>query len=274
MEKIGKFTFDDYRNYLIDNPFHKDLGINLDSYCWETCKITDPLHNVSPNLSDSFAADLEDLIHLHYLVTKRKSITILEFGVGKSTIVFDHALRKNYENYHDYVSTELRRFNLFECHSVDSSEKYIENTKKIAATTRVVYHHSSCITSTFNDRICTYYNNLPNICPDFIYLDAPDQYSPSGDIRGIHTRHQDRLPMAADILAIEHFLLPGTLIAVDGRVANARFLKENLQRNWTFRHFEKLDQCFFELTEPQLGDSNKKQLDFQLGEEFFDRIIT
>ena len=33
--------------------------------------------------------------------------------------------------------------------------------------------------------------------------------------------------MAADILAIEHFLVSGTLIVVDGRTANARFLKAN-----------------------------------------------
>ena len=29
--------------------------------------------------------------------------------------------------------------------------------------------------------------------------------------------------MAADILSIEHFLHPGTLIVIDGRTANARF---------------------------------------------------
>ena len=61
---------------------------------------------------------------------------------------------------------------------------------------------------TFDDRICTYYEKLPNICPDFIYLDGPDIYAPKNEIRGISTSHKDSLPMAADILAIEHFLLP------------------------------------------------------------------
>ena len=42
--------------------------------------------------------ELDDLIRLHYLVTTRKVTTILEFGVGKSTIVFDHALRINKTN--------------------------------------------------------------------------------------------------------------------------------------------------------------------------------
>ena len=35
--------------------------------------------------------------------------------------------------------------------------------------------------------------------------------------------------MSADILVFEHFLQPGTLIVVDGRAANARFLKTNLE---------------------------------------------
>ena len=77
----------------------------------------------------------------------------------------------------------------------------------------------------FNNRVCTYYDPIPNICPDLIYLDGPDQFSPEKDIRGISTRHQDRMPMSGDILTFEHFLQPGTLIIVDGRTANARFLK-------------------------------------------------
>ena len=108
----------------------------------------------------------------------------------------------------------------------------------------------------FNDRVCTFYNNLPNICPDFIYIDAPDQFSVGGDIRGISTRHEDRLPMSADILSIEHFLLPGTLIVIDGRTANARFLEKNLQRNWEYFHSEEFDQHFFELKEKPLKSKN------------------
>ena len=61
--------------------------------------------------------------------------------------------------------------------------------------------------------------------PDFIYLDAPDYYSVISDVNGYSTRHADSMPMCGDILAIEHFLQPGTLIVVDGRAANARFLK-------------------------------------------------
>lgn len=55
--------------------------------------------------------------------------------------------------------------------------------------------------------------------------------------------------MAADVLSIEHFLLPGTLIVVDGRTANARLLRANFQRDWLYYYLEDFDQHFFELCE-------------------------
>jgi hypothetical protein len=68
--------------------------------------------------------------------------------------------------------------------------------------------------------------------------------------------------MSGDILGMEHFLLPGTLIIVDGRAANARFLKLNLQRNWHYQYISEFDQHFFELIEEPLGPINKAQLHF------------
>ena len=110
---------------------------------------------------------------------------------------------------------------------------------------------------------------MPNICPDFIYVDGPDQFSAKGFIRGVTTNHPDKLPMSGDLLAIEHFLLPGTLIVVDGRTANARFLKANLQRNWIYFHNKNADQHYFELNEDPLGIFNKRQIDFCLGYKYY-----
>ena len=36
--------------------------------------------------------------------------------------------------------------------------------------------------------------------------------------------------MSCDILMIENFLMPGTIIVVDGRGANAEFLRKNFKR--------------------------------------------
>ena len=61
-------------------------------------KLTVSRHTRSKVLTKSIlnvVIELDDLIRLHYLVTSRKVMTILEFGVGKSSIVFDHALQIN-----------------------------------------------------------------------------------------------------------------------------------------------------------------------------------
>ena len=70
--------------------------------------------------------------------------------------------------------------------------------------------------------------------------------------------------MSADLLLMEPFLLPGTLIVIDGRTANARFLKNNLQRDWEYHHHADEDIHTFELVEKPLGKLNAKQIDFCL----------
>ena len=255
-----------HKDYLNTHPFHSLLGIDLADYGDLNQKIVkDKYHSVNPDLNVPFAAELDDLIRLHFLITTRKVTTILEFGVGKSSVVFDHALEYNKKKHLSFVKKNLRRSHPFECYSIDNSKKWIDQVKKEFKTKNVHYHYTPCRHSTFNDRICTLYDNIPNICPDLIYLDGPDQFSPEGSINGISTNSPDRLPMSADILKFEHFLLPGTLIVIDGRTANARFLKANLQRQWEYYNFENYDQHVFELKEKPLGPFNKRQIDFCLG---------
>lgn len=99
--------------------------------------------------------------------------------------------------------------------------------------------------TTFNHRICTEYEKLPLVNPDFIYLDGPGQECSIGSNSGINVKHQDFMPMSIDILKIENFLIPGTIILVDGRTINARFLKNNFQRSWKYIHDKNNDQSIF-----------------------------
>jgi hypothetical protein len=220
--------------------------------------------SVDPYNKVPFPAEFVDLVRLHFLVRERKVINILEFGVGKSTAVFNDALIKNYHEHYEYVIKNLRKVDPFRCVSVDNSEHWINLVKQSYNLDRVTLQYSEVIMGQFNGRICTYYESMPNVCPDLIYLDGPGQQNAKGDIRGIHTRDMERLPMAADLLAIEHFLLPGTLIVVDGRAANARFLKANFQRNWDYSYSRDFDQHFFELIESPLGPYNARQICFCL----------
>lgn len=224
-----------------------------------------------------FPPEFDDLCRLHYITISRKVTTILEFGLGKSTSIFGNALYLNKKNFYKYSSKNLRRGNLYESHSIDNYQSWINQTREnipeyLFNGNYVNLHLSKLITSEFNGRICTFYDPLPNISPDLIYLDGPDQYSAIGDIRGLSSKHQDRMPMSGDILALEHFLQPGTLIIVDGRTANARFLSSNFQRKWAHYHSYKWDQHFFELQETPLGIYNERMIRHCLGNEFFDRI--
>tara|TARA_B100000315_G_C14463417_1_gene534831 strand:+ start:166 stop:984 length:819 start_codon:yes stop_codon:yes gene_type:complete len=260
----------DYQNYLVDYPIHEFFDIDLNT-CGEIEKkvIRPPYESVDPENVTPISVELDDLIRLHHLIISRKVTTILEIGVGKSTTVFDHALSVNKLEHQKFVTENLRRTNAFECHSIDNNEEWIDSVKaEFPNLKNTEFHFCPCEIGTFNSKICTYYNNVPNICPDFIYLDAPDQFSVNGDIRGLSTNHPDRMPMSADILAIEHFLTPGTLVVVDGRTANARFLKTNLQRDWDYWHSKEYDQHFFELKEEPLGIYNQRQVEFCLGRDW------
>lgn len=263
LEKIG------YEKYLEQHPFTDFLNIRISDYKkkHKIGKISKKLKSdiwssVSPDFKEPYQIELDDLIRLHYLVTSRKVTTILEFGVGVSTFVLNHALVENEKKYKRFVTTNLRRANAFELHSVDNDKKWIKYVRNKYELNNTFLYHENCRMGTFRDRICTYYDQIPNVCPDFIYLDAPHQFSVLGQIKGISTRHLDRVPMAADILSIEHFLLPGTLIVVDGRTANARFLERNFQRNWKYTTNPNYDQHFFELVEKPLGYLNLNQMQF------------
>lgn len=260
-----------YKDYCVKNSIHKLVDIDLDQYGELNKKKGKSLYEtVDPNNKIPFPPELDDLIRLHFLVTSRKVMNILEFGVGKSTVVFADAIRRNKENYESFVKKNLRRSDPFKVYSIENSEEWIEICKSNFSPdliSFVEFYFSEVEMTTFNGRVCTMYEELPNVCPDLIYLDAPDQFSVKGEVRGISTRSPDRVPMSADILLIEPFLLPGTLIIVDGRTANARFLKNNLQRDWKYNHFVKEDIHIFELVEPPLGLYNEKQIEFCLSKE-------
>jgi hypothetical protein len=262
-----------YKKYIKNNSLHKLVGIKLNSLANIRVKKIKPLYySVNPNIKEAFAAELDDLTRLHYLIISRKVTTILEFGIGKSTLIFNDALIKNKKKYKEFVGENLRRSNSFECHSVDNHHKWIKKVRLNNNLKNVNYYHTQLKMGTFNGRACTFYKNIPNVCPDFIYLDGPDQFSAKGFVNGISTNHPDRLPMAGDILVLEHFFLPGTLLVVDGRTANARFLKTNLQRDWIYCYDKNADQHYFELSEDPVGVYNKKQINFCLGISFYDRL--
>jgi hypothetical protein len=244
----------------------------------DAAKEKSPFESVDVANKEPYRPEWDDLSTLFALVRQRKVTQPLEFGCGFSTVLIAHALVLNESDWGTYTRSELRRGNPYIHHVVDDEPDFISLTKSRippALSRYVAFHFSRVRMTTFADRICTEYELLPNVCPDFIYLDGPGGggFSAQGEINGISTRDIDRPNMACDILRMEHFLLPGTLILVDGRTANARFLKANLQREWRHEHDVEADQHYFEMIEEPLGIWNRRQLEFCLGADWRSRPL-
>jgi hypothetical protein len=105
--------------------------------------------------------------------------------------------------------------------------------------------------------MCHAYDELPNVIPEFIYLDAPGTADVKGSLRGMTFQNCiDRTVISADPCIFEPTLLPGCYIVIDGRTNNARFLKRNFQRSWKYEWLKDRDVTTFELMEEPLGQLN------------------
>ena len=113
-----------------------------------------------------------------------------------------------------------------------------------------------------NSRFCTQYQKLPLVSPDFIYLDGPNLFTVINKMNNFSTDFKDGMPMVGDIIKIEYFLTPGTIIVTDGRTANAEFLMNNFQRKWLYTYDREFDQNIFYLDSKPLGKWNNLQLKF------------
>lgn len=213
-----------------------------------------------------FPPDYEDLVRLHKLVRQRKCFTILEFGVGYSTIVLADALRKNEEDWNSLANRpEIRNRFMFEIFSVDTSLIWLEKTKELlpkGLVNRTHLIHTGVTIGTYHDQLCHYYDLLPDVIADFIYVDGPFAKDVKGDIRGMTFACEERTVMSADLLLMEPTFLPGTFILIDGRTNNARFLQRNFKRTYSFFWDKEADLTTFELTEERLGKYNVIGSDF------------
>lgn len=203
----------------------------------------------------ALAPDVNDLVRLHRLVRERPCFTVVEFGIGCSTIAIAHALAACEQERGGAVRDAApRNTRLFQLFSVDANEGWIQHTlERLPAglVDRVHVTHSSVSATTFAGRLCHTYDVLPDVVPDLIYLDGPDPADVKGSVRGLSFSTPERTVMAADILLMEPTLLPGTVVVVDGRESNVRFLLRNLQRPFT--RVREGDATILELDEPRLG---------------------
>jgi hypothetical protein len=210
--------------------------------------------------SSQFAPEPEDLARIHRLIRIRKSLTVLELGVGYSTIVIAHALRKNEQEFNALSpAPELRNRFLFRCFTVDASTHWLKLAEERFPTELrpyVAFCQSMVRIGTHNGQLCHFYERLPDVVPDFVYLDGPDPKDVQGSINGMSFQCDERTVMAADPLLMESTMLPGFFMLVDGRSNNCRFLERNLTRKFKITWDRSGDVTTFELDEERLGQVN------------------
>ncbi|MDR2626203.1 MAG: hypothetical protein LBC37_07720 [Zoogloeaceae bacterium] len=249
-------ALDYFRREGLDRYFSVEAEYALSAY-----DAIDPANKVP------YPPDVDDLVRLHRLIRERRVLTVLEFGVGFSTIVMADALAKNKADHEaDFLAEGIRCLYPFSLFSVDADANWIGIVQKNAKCMGggVNFLHSAVHIGTFHDRLCHYYDALPDVMPDFIYLDGPAGDQVVGHVDGSSfAGNMERTVMSADLLRLEPTLTPGTFILVDGRVNNARFLRNNFQREWKMLRDDEADITTFELCEPPLGVHNRRRLKFQ-----------
>jgi hypothetical protein len=222
--------------------------------------------SVMPDLATPYPPDAGDLVRLHKLVRERKCFTILEFGVGYSTVIMADALRQNERDWNNLASRpEIRNRHMFRIFSVDTSKKWIDVAQgriPDGLSEYITLHHSDAEIGTFEGRLCHFYTHLPDVIADFIYLDGPLPAEVKGSIRGMTFQCPERTVMSGDLLLMEPTFLPGTFILVDGRTNNARFLERHFSRQYRVHWDKDGDITTFELDEERLGKYNLLGSDF------------
>lgn len=254
--------FDQHRQYIEDNQldaiidFHENIDYQESAFDHVSGKMTMPL-----------PPEAADLVRLHQLIRQRKCFTVVEFGLGYSTLIMADALAKNDADWQRLQNKpEIRNRFMFQIFSLDASEEWIALTKsKIPSylQTRIHMQHSRVGIGTFNGQLCHYYDTLHDVVPDFVYLDGPSAKDVQGSVHGLSFGCDERTVMAADLLLMEPTFLPGTFILVDGRTNNARFLERNFSRQYSVCWHREQDITTFELNEERLGKYN------HLGSDFF-----
>lgn len=179
-----------------------------------------------------------DLANLHRIIRRLRPTVVIEFGCGFSSLAMGHALKMN-------AAQTGKKGKL---HVVEAVEKWADNVRgKLADLSDFIeIRHSQPKSLLLGAQVCHVYADLPNVRPDFIYLDGPDVKDVKGSINGL-TAAGLQYACAADPCLYEWGLYPGFQMLVDGRYANVEFLKQNLKREYRVTSSALHNNTLFEL---------------------------
>lgn len=114
--------------------------------------------------------------------------------------------------------------------SIESSEKWMENNRgkieKCRSSNFSDVAYSTVPIAEFQGQISHFYNELPDVVPDFVCLDGPDPSTVKGSIHGLSFQNPKTTVMTADIIKYESTFLPGFFMIVDVGLTTPGFCKE------------------------------------------------
>jgi hypothetical protein len=212
--------------------------------------------------------EFSDLYFLYKTTRESYAVSILEFGSGYSTLIFAIALYQNYLHFGQEYLKKCTHPNAFQLLTVDASPYFLETSiKRIPEEIQkfVIAHNSEVELFEFGgagSQIANRWTDLPNFSPDLIYIDGPDPEQIPTEIKG-YKYNNFSLPMSADVLQREFFLWNGTQIIMDGRGANAEFLRRNLKRDWHYLKDSYNDRHIFRLNSEPWGYFANQHSDFK-----------
>lgn len=171
---------------------------------------------ISSRPSNSIAPDYSDLWFLYSTVRKRRPRVLLEFGSGVSTAILAKAIKDNKSGF---------------LYSVDAIEQWGDSTRNcmpqsLQGSYEIFYRPAKEVTHYCEQcwagvRVFRH-ERIPEIVPDFIYLDGPPGTS---DVS---------IPIGIDVLDMEPKLRPGFCLIIDGRQQSMRYFRCNLKRRYAF----------------------------------------
>ena len=186
-------------------------------------------NNVLSVLKNGEASEIgivyRDLARLYKLLREKKPRVVFEMGVGFSSLVIAEALKAN----HREIGIEGH------CWTLDAEQFWLDNTKlKVSneAASYVTFMRADSRCFVYNNVLCAKFETLPDICPDFIYVDGPNHSSVKGCEMGLSFK--DRPVIHVDPLFFEYSARKNFTILVDGRWRSIAFLVNNLQLAYRF----------------------------------------
>ena len=120
---------------------------------------------------------IDRLNFLKNLILKKKRLRVLEFGTGISTLIIAKSLSLNKSKFYNKIK-DFREEN-FISYSIDNNKKFLNISKKNINNLKLnkicKFLFVNLQMEIYNGIISSSCNILPNINPDLIILDGPDQ---------------------------------------------------------------------------------------------------